>query len=109
MSAAEAVRTWWIEKIHVTEDGEFSDCPPYCDDCFWVEVWGAAPKDVKDAAPYYSVRGRHGKVYSYRRVDEKSFQIALRHPELERWRAERLAALQAELRKHEELLGLLEE
>jgi hypothetical protein len=109
MSAAEAVRTWWVKKIHVNEDGEFSDCPPYCDDCVWVEVWGAAPKEIKDSAPYYSVRGRHGKVYFYRRVDEKSFQLALHHPELERWRADTIAALQAELKRYEALLGLLEE
>jgi hypothetical protein len=109
MPPEEAVRAWWIERIHVTEEGFFSECPPYCDDCLWVEVWGPAPREVKAAAPYYSVRGRYGKVFSYRRVDEKSFQLALRHPELERWRADTMEALQAELRKNEELLGLLEE
>jgi hypothetical protein len=108
MSPEEAVRAWWIERIHVTEEGEFSDCPPWCDDCFVVEVWGAAPREVKNAAPYYSVRGRHGKVY-YRRVDEKSFQIALRHPELERWRADKIETCKAEQKRYEELLGLLEE
>jgi hypothetical protein len=108
MSPEEAVKAWWITRVHVTEDGYFSECPSFCDDCMWVEVWGAAPKEVKESAPYYSVKGRGGRVYSYRRVDQKSLRKALNHPQLEEERKSRIKALNEELRRYEGLLSLFE-
>jgi hypothetical protein len=108
MSPEEAIKAWWITGIHVTEDGSFSKCPEFCDDCLWVEVWGAAPEDVKKIAPYYSVKGKRGRVYLYRKVDQRSFQKALNHPQLEEERKGRIKALNEELRRYEELLSLLE-
>lgn len=56
----------FIDKVHVTEDGYFSDCPPYCDDCFFYDyVVNPYYKDVKDIATTFIVKSKKGKTYTY--------------------------------------------
>jgi len=109
LSPEEAVQKWWISAIHVNiDENRLSDCPPYCDDCIWERVWSKeAPKEVKAIAPIIEIMGRGGKVYSYRRVDERSFRAALKHPAIEEKRAAEIAAAQARLDKLEKYIANL--
>ena len=67
---------YFTEQIHVDEDGKFSSCEDFCDDCFFQQVW---KKDVEGAVRQASspleVEGKYGKIYTYRRADEKSLAV----------------------------------
>jgi len=85
LSPEHLVRRYFTEAIHITEDGCFSNCPSYCDDCFWVDIWSKdTPEDVRVAAPILEVRNSEsGRTYIYRRVDERSLTLFLeRHSSL---------------------------
>ena len=58
----------FVGKVHVDEDGCFSECHPYCDDCMWFSHIKKEYLDdfVKKKAKTFSVRNRKtGKVYTY--------------------------------------------
>ena len=33
------IKLMWLKQVHVDEGGYFSDCPDYCDDCFWFDYF----------------------------------------------------------------------
>jgi len=62
----EIVRKYLTSQVHVTEDGYFSDCPPYCDDCFWYSyLTKEVPEKYHRDAKRIIVRNKDGKDYVY--------------------------------------------
>lgn len=57
----------FVSSVHVAEDGSFSDCDDYCDDCFWYNhIVSPYWKDIMDIADEkFYVRGKNGKTYTY--------------------------------------------
>jgi hypothetical protein len=59
----------WIRQIHVDEDGCFSDCPSFCDDCVWLSYWDTRKtpliREVKKLSETFQVRSYQGKAYTY--------------------------------------------
>ncbi|MEM1804923.1 MAG: hypothetical protein QXI77_02920 [Nanopusillaceae archaeon] len=55
----------FVSRVHVTEDGYFSDCDPYCDDCFWREyIVSPYWQSVQNEAECFYVKGKK-KTYKY--------------------------------------------
>lgn len=55
----------FVSKVHVTEDGRFSDCEPWCDDCFWYEyIVSPYWKDIQNETKWFYVKGKK-KTYKY--------------------------------------------
>jgi len=83
MNDEEVVRKSWVEAVHVDEDGSFSDCPDYCDDCFWHSHWdvhtvpAAALPKVKNLSNTFVVRSSYGKNYTYFAPTNESVQYLL--------------------------------
>lgn len=68
----------FTDRVHVTEDGYFSDCGPYCDDCFWfthVQKPYCDDNDVRRIAETFTVRSEKGKVYTYYKPSTAIFNI----------------------------------
>ncbi len=66
LSPEEIVKKYLVGQVHVTEDGYFSDCPPYCDDCFWYSyLTKEVPEKYHRDARRIIVRNKDGKDYVY--------------------------------------------
>lgn len=72
---AQFIEAAFTDRIHVDEDGEFSDCPSFCDDCIWITVWKKdAPQDVRNSAASFDVIGKN-KTYTYRLFSAETLKI----------------------------------
>ncbi|MDD5344455.1 MAG: hypothetical protein PHW12_08530 [Smithella sp.] len=97
MTAEDIACEMFSDRVHVDEDGHFSECEDWCDDCIWITVWKKdVPADVRAAAGSYTVYGRNEKAYIYRVVDDASKALfAKNHDDLlEAARAEKTTNLQ---------------
>lgn len=98
-------RKIFVGLVHVNEEGYFSDCPPYCDDCVWrPHVKREYIDHVRDVAARFTVRSRRGKAYTYYRADDKVLAYLMQKlpdvVEAERSRLKsRLSEIQAQLEK----------
>lgn len=71
----EIAKRYFTETIKVDEDGCFSKCDMFCDDCIDVRVWKKDVADeVRKLAETYTVNNKYGKTYFYKAVNEKSMQ-----------------------------------
>lgn len=64
----------FTDVVHITEDGYFSNHDLWCDDCFWWEYIikpYSADEYVKKNAGAFTVKGRNGKIYTYRAPNQK--------------------------------------
>lgn len=62
----------FFSEVHVDEMGYFSNCPPYCDDCFWLKHVKREYIDaVRSVAEKFFVRSHRGKTYTYYLADDQ--------------------------------------
>lgn len=63
------IKKAWIGQVHVDEEGYFSDCPSFCDDCFWSSHFDVrkTPRiaEVKKLCETFQVRSHNEKAYTY--------------------------------------------
>lgn len=79
MSQEDIIKEFFVGEVLVDEDGCFSDCPPYCDDCFPQSHWTKdTPQEVRDAASTLQVSSKKEKTYTYRSFDKKSREVFLK-------------------------------
>jgi len=75
MTSLDVVRNRYVGKVHVDENGCFSNCEPWCDDCVWIEY--VKTKDfpeVRQMCEGFTVKSRSGKVYFYYEANEKALK-----------------------------------
>lgn len=81
--AVEIIRQKWVKQVHVDEEGEFSDCPPDCDDCTWKEHFDYHNTPLMDELIFFCdtfpVKSRYGKVYTYYKPTEKAYAYLIKN------------------------------
>lgn len=95
MSMEEFVRSYLIDKIHVTEEGYFSSCDPFCDDCFWWDYFDykLTPKEILQKAPTFTVRSEKGKIYTYYRPTKELIKELANQEEIKKMKADKIENL----------------
>lgn len=96
MSMEEFVRSYLIKKVHVTEEGYFSSCDPYCDDCFWWDYFdhNLTPKEILKKAPTFTVRSEKGKIYTYYCPTKELVEKLANHEEIKKLKANKIKTLE---------------
>jgi len=99
LSYEKIINDYFIDLIHITEDGYFSNHPDWCDDCFWVRAWKkSVPDEVRSAGGVAIVKGKN-KEYTYRTFNETSKKIFIEKYSsiLENFKNEKIETIKNEL------------
>jgi len=66
----------FTDEVHVTEDGYFSECDRFCDDCFWFKyIVKPYYNDVRDITNTFIIKGNNGKSYTYYKPNSDALKI----------------------------------